>query len=403
MKKYIRYILTVVIIVCNLFSVTVTAFAGGGDSDNSIYTNAESDEPTDPGALQLESKSAVLMEVASGQVFYEMNANERMSPASITKVMTLLLTMEAIETGKIGLDDMPVCSERASAMGGSQIWLEVGEQMSVDHLLKAVCMASANDASLMLAEHVAGSEEVFVDMMNKRAADLGMVNTNFVNTTGLDAPNHYSTAYDIALMSAELLKHPLIKEYSVIWMDSLRNGEISLVNTNRLVRFYEGATGLKTGTTDGAGKCLSASAERGGMELVAVTLGSDTSDQRFNTARVLLDYGFANWELTSPPDFHEEISPVKVLKGIQETVEIEKPEMNPIIVERGRQSDITYTVDIAEDVEAPVEKGQVLGKISVRLDDQEISSISLGAAESIEKITFFKALGILTKSFINFS
>lgn len=399
MKKYQRYILSIVIL-CSILLSPLNVFAGGGDA---VTTNAEQTPDAETGALNLESRSAILMEVGTGNIFYEMNANEKMAPASITKIMTLLLSMEAIESGKISLDDTPSCSEHASSMGGSQIWLEVGEQMSVDDLLKAICVASANDASVMLAEHVAGSEDVFVDLMNKKAAELGMENTNFVNTTGLDAENHYSTAYDIALMSVALLNHPLIKDYSVIWMDSLRNGETSLVNTNRLVRFYDGATGLKTGTTNDAGKCLSASAMRDGMELVAVTLGSDTSDARFNTAKTLLDYGFANWEVTSPPEFEEEIMPVKVLKGMEETVDIEQSDVGTIVVERGRKSDITYLVDIIDDVEAPVEKGQMLGKISIRLDDEEIASISLNASDSVDRITFLKALGILTKSFVNFS
>lgn len=399
MKKLSKYILSTIILLSLLFS-SLNVFAGGADG---LPANAVPEEDVDSGTLNLNSRSAVLMEVSGGTVFYEMNPHEKMSPASITKVMTLLLSMEAIENGKIALDDMAVCSEHANSMGGSQIWLEVGEQMSVDDLLKAICMASANDASLMLAEHVAGSEEVFVDMMNKRAVELGMENTNFVNTTGLDADGHYSTAYDIALMSAELLRHPIIKEYSTIWMDSLRGGETELVNTNRLVRFYNGATGLKTGTTDDAGKCLSASAMRDGMELVAVTLGSETSDQRFDAAKTLLDYGFANWEVTTPPKMEDEIVPVKVLKGIDDTVEIEISDINAIVVERGRKSDITYIIDIVPDVEAPVEEGQTLGKISIMLDDTEISAISLNAKSSVERMSFLKALGILSKSFVNFS
>ena len=244
--------------------------------------------------VEVPAKSAILMEQSTGQVLCEMNADEQMPPASITKVMTLLLVMEAVESGRLSLEDTVTCSPHASSMGGSQIWLEVGEQMTVQDLIKATAVASANDASVALAEKVAGSEDAFVVMMNERAEQLGMTGTHFVNCTGLDAPGHLTTARDIATMSRILIQHPMIREYSSIWMDSLRGGETQLVNTNKLVRFYDGATGLKTGTTDGAGSCLAATATRNGLSLVAVSLGSATSDERFQSARNILEYGCAN-------------------------------------------------------------------------------------------------------------
>jgi len=240
------------------------------------------------------AKSAILMDQQSGRVLFEQNADEPVAPASITKIMTLLLVIEALEEGKISLEDKVVTSELAASMGGSQIWLEPGEEMTVDELLRAVAIASANDASVALAEHVAGSEPAFIERMNKRAAQLGMQNTRFLNCTGLDEEGHVTTARDVAIVSRELISHPMIIEYSTIWMDELRNGETQLVNTNKLVRFYPGATGLKTGTTSIAGSCLSATATRDGLSLVAVVMGAPNSDSRFAAARGLLDYGFAN-------------------------------------------------------------------------------------------------------------
>jgi len=406
MRKWSK--LLIIPLILSLILPYGTAIAGGANDEDEATVavdTAKEDESQENAALpvELKARSAVLLEAGSGNILFEMNSHEKMAPASITKIMTLLLVMEALESGKIALEDMATCSEHANSMGGSQIWLEVGEQMSVNDLLKAVCVASANDASVMLAEHVSGSEMEFINAMNQRARELGMNDTNFVNASGLDADGHVSSAHDIALMSQELLKHELITQYSTIWMDTLRGGETSLVNTNKLVRFYNGATGLKTGTTDDAGKCLSASAMRDNLSLVAVVLGSETSDDRFNSARNLLDYGFANWEVTSLPPMQDAVTPVPVLGGVENLVNIDQAPIDSVVVQKGRKDDITYEVALAEDVAAPVEKGQVLGRVSILLDDTEITSYELRAAESVEKMTFGKAFSILIEAVLDLS
>lgn len=347
----------------------------------------------------LPARSAILMEQDTGRVLFEKNPDEPMPPASITKVMTLLLTMEAIESGQIRLTDMAACSEYAASMGGSQIWLEPGEEMSVDDLLKATAIASANDAAVDLAELVAGSEEAFVDRMNARAEELGMENTHFMNATGLDEEGHVSTARDIALMSRALLQYPLISEYSKIWMSSLRNGETQLVNTNKLIRFYNGCTGLKTGTTDGAGSCLSASATRKGLSLIAVTLGSPTSAERFSAARGLLDYGFANY-IKAPIPPLEGIGPVHVTRGVEDQVQIQANQPDSVIIRSGQQVKITQEPELAEEVEAPVEAGQRLGKVAVKMDGELLLEYDLVAATPIERMTFLTALKFLLNELV---
>lgn len=347
----------------------------------------------------LPARSAILMEQDTGRVLFEKNPDEPMPPASITKVMTLLLTMEAIESGQIRLTDMAACSEYAASMGGSQIWLEPGEEMSVDDLLKATAIASANDAAVDLAELVAGSEEAFVDRMNARAEELGMENTHFMNATGLDEEGHVSTARDIALMSRALLQYPLISEYSKIWMSSLRNGETQLVNTNKLIRFYNGCTGLKTGTTDGAGSCLSASATRKGLSLIAVTLGSPTSAERFSAARGLLDYGFANY-IKAPIPPLEGIGPVHVTRGVEDQVQVQANQPDSVIIRSGQQVKITQEPELAEEVEAPVEAGQRLGKVAVKMDGELLLEYDLVAATPIERMTFLTALKFLLNELV---
>lgn len=347
----------------------------------------------------LPARSAILMEQDTGRVLFEKNPDEPMPPASITKVMTLLLTMEAIESGQIRLTDMVACSEYAASMGGSQIWLEPGEEMSVDDLLKATAIASANDAAVDLAELVAGSEEAFVDRMNARAEELGMENTHFMNATGLDEEGHVSTARDIALMSRALLQYPLISEYSKIWMSSLRSGETQLVNTNKLIRFYNGCTGLKTGTTDGAGSCLSASATRKGLSLIAVTLGSPTSAERFSAARGLLDYGFANY-IKAPIPPLEGIGPVHVTRGVEDQVQVQANQPDSVIIRSGQQVKITQEPELAEEVEAPVEAGQRLGKVAVKMDGELLLEYDLVAATPIERMTFLTALKFLLNELV---
>ena len=336
--------------------------------------------------------SAILMEEATGEVLYEKNAHERLAPASVTKIMTLLLVMEALESGRIGWDDTVTASAAAAAKGGSQIYLEENEQLPLEEMLKSVVVSSANDCATALAEHIAGSESAFVQMMNERAAELGMTDTHFVNCTGLDdepdAAEHLTTAYDIALMSRELLKHEEIKKYTTIWMDTVRNGEFGLSNTNKLVRFYDGTTGLKTGYTSAAGHCLSASAKRGGMELIAVVLHCDSSPHRFESAKALLNYGFANYALVTPQP-EEAIGAVPVRLGTQESVTPVLQTDAPVLVDKALAASAKSTVQLAGQVTAPVEQGQTLGMLTVKAGDQTLAEIPLVAPEAIPALTWW--------------
>ena len=351
-----------------------------------------------PG-VDLPVKSAVLMDQGTGAVLYAENEDVKLPPASITKIMSLLLIMEAIDSGKIALTDKVTCSDTASGYGGSQIWLKPGEEMTVDDLLKAAAISSANDATVCLAEYVAGSEAAFVQLMNDKARELGMTNTTFQGATGLDSDGHLTTAKDIAIMSRALLEHPLILNYSTVWMETLRGGETQLVNTNRLVRFYQGATGLKTGTTSGAGSCLSATATRDGLGLIAVVMGADTSDHRFAAARSLLDWGFANFMKAAlvPP---ENILPVPVTGGVETQVEVTCLPPEGILIEKGKKEAITQDVILPESVAAPVEKGQELGTIAVCVDGERVAEYPILAAFGVERMSFGKALGILGRTLI---
>lgn len=349
---------------------------------------------------EIDAPSAILIDAATGTVLYEKNADERLPPASVTKIMTLLLVMEALEQGKIGWNDTVVASEAASAKGGSQVYLEPGEQMSMDEMLKSVVVSSANDCATALAEHVAGSEAAFVEQMNARAQELGMENTHFVNCTGLDdepdAAEHLTTARDIATMSRALLSHERIRDYTTIWMDTVRNGQFGLSNTNKLIRFYEGATGLKTGYTSGAGHCLSASAERNGIELIAVVLHCSSSQERFSSAKALLDYGFANYALVQPT-LDVELAPVPVVLGSMETVQPVPEEQTPILIDKAKQAGITRTVELAESVDAPVTEGQQLGLLRIEADGELLKEIPLVAAEAVPKLTFGEIFGMLLR------
>lgn len=353
---------------------------------------------TEAQANEIPAKSAVLMDAASGQLLFEKNAHEAMPPASITKIMTLLLVMEALEDGSIQYTDSVTCSEHAAEMGGSQIWLEPGEEMTVEELLKATAVNSANDASMALAEYVAGGEEAFVARMNERAAELGMKDTVFQNPTGLDADGHVSSAYDIALMSRELLKHEDITKFTTIWMDSLRNGETALTNTNKLVRFYDGCTGLKTGTTDGAGSCLSASATRNGLSFIAVSMGSSTSDERFTSCRTLLDYGFSAFESYVPQVEIGEIPVVRVKNGVIDSISPVLGEAPSLLIAKGKSGDVTRTVSLPEEVEAPVEKGQKLGEVTFALDGRQLASIPITAADAVPKMDFSTAFRMILET-----
>lgn len=343
-------------------------------------------------SLTITAKSAILMERSTGTVLFEHDADKQMPPASITKVMTLLLVFEAMDAGKFTMETEIVASEHACSMGGSQIWLEPGEAFTVNELLKAAAISSANDACVALGEAVSGSEETFVELMNERAAELGMKNTVFKNCTGLDAEGHLSTARDIAIMSAELLRHPEIKNYSTVWMDSLRGGKTELTNTNRLVRFYKGCTGLKTGSTDGAGCCLSASAERDGMELISVTLGSPNTDERFAAGRKLLDYGFANFALVKMTPPEEYLAPIPVAHGTVETVQPICEEPAAFLLKKGQEAGVEQSVYLPEKLEAPVKAGDVLGRVTVTLSGGEIGGYDILAAEDVPRMGLFEAL-----------
>ena len=350
--------------------------------------------------LQVAGKSALLMDVATGTVLYEHNAHEKLAPASVTKIMTMLLIMEAVDSGKIALTDMVTASETASAKGGSQIYLKAGEIMSVSDMLKSIAVSSANDCATAMAEHIAGSEAAFVGQMNEKAQQLGMADTHFVNCTGLDddpeAANHKTCAYDIALMSRELLKnHPDIKQYTTIWMDTVRNGTFGLSNTNKLVRFYQGATGLKTGFTSGAGYCLSATAAREGMELIAVVMGADTSPARNAACKQLLDYGFANYALFTPELTEEAEVPVKL--GKQTGIAARLGEHTGLLVEKGQKNGITTEITLEQTLTAPVSQGQRLGTLSIKSGEQVLSEVPLVAAEAVERLSWWDLFTMILK------
>ena len=362
-----------------------------------------------PGAaravdMDLPVKSAILMDVATGTILYEQDAHTPLAPASVTKVMTMLLIMEAIDSGAIGWQDMVTASESAAAKGGSQIYLKVGEQMTVSDMVKAIAVSSANDCACAMAEHIAGSEAAFVEKMNSRAKELGMNDTHFVNCTGLDddaaAADHKTSAHDIAVMSRELLKnHPDIKKYTTIWMDTLRNGTFGLSNTNKMVRFYPGATGLKTGFTSKAGYCLSSSAQRDGMELVAVVMGAKTSAERFSACKSLLDYGFSTYALVTPQV--EQMSvPVKL--GTGDSVIAEPAEDPTLLMEKAQKNMVTTEIQLDESVNAPVSKGQKLGTLTVKAGEYVLKQIPLVAKEGVGRLTFgqiwSKILQVLTMS-----
>ncbi len=341
--------------------------------------------------LNVPGKSALLMDVATGTVLYESNAHDSLAPASVTKVMTMLLIMEAIDDGRIGWDDTVTASEAAAAKGGSQIYLKVGETMKVSDMVKSIAVSSANDCACAMAEHIAGSETAFVEKMNTRAKELGMNDTNFVNCTGLDdgenAKDHLTSAYDIAIMSRQLLKyHPDIKKYTTIWMDTVRDGTFGLSNTNKLVRFYQGATGLKTGFTSNAGYCLSASAQRDGMELIAVVMGCETSQERFAACKSMLDYGFANYALAQP-QLTEELS-VPVTLGKADTVRAVPSEQTQLLVDKSQKGQVRTEFTLDESVAAPVSKGQRLGTLTVKAGEQILAQIPLVAETAVERLGF---------------
>ena len=347
---------------------------------------------TEAAAVEVAAPSAVLMEKETGTVLYAKDEHARLEPASVTKVMTLLLTMEAIDAGMLDWDTVITASAHACSMGGSQIWLKENEQMTVQDMVKAVCVVSANDCAVALGEAVSGSEDAFVERMNQRAKELGMKDTTFKNATGLPAEGHLTSAYDIALMSRELiLNHPELRQYTTIWMDTLRGGASELVNTNKLIRFYEGATGLKTGSTDNALYCLSGTAERDGMELIAVILKGATSAQRFEDAKILLNHGFSTYALKKiVPE--TALPPIPVMLGTQATVQPVMESASALLLEKAKAANLEQTVTLAEQVEAPVAKGAQLGTLTVTSGGSVVAEIPLTAGEEVPRITYGQML-----------
>ena len=386
MKKNFLVKLTAIL----LSPLLLFSFIGALAADEVVPINnsANNEETPAKDTLQLDCKSAILMEATTGKVLYEQNADEALPPASVTKVMTLLLVMEAIESGKIKLDDMVTTSAHAASMGGSQIYLEEGEQMSVEDMIKSVVIASANDAACALAEFVSGSEEAFVKAMNERAKELGMTSAVFENTNGLDdtAENHVISARDIAIMSSELIKYEKILEYSSIWMDTIRNGEFGLTNTNRLVRYYNGCTGLKTGSTSKAGFCISATAERDGLSLVCVIMGAETRDIRNAAATRLLDWGFANYAVYTHEG--ETLEDVSVSGGIKTTTQAKYNDFS-CVIDKSMSSKIEYKVDLPDTLIAPINEGDKIGEVIFTCDGKELGRADVLATESIKKIGYF--------------
>lgn len=410
LKKLLCFLVATGMTLCSL-SVSADEVPKDENTDRGIVTEYNSEDLKEPiiidvtetvagvgTALEIPAKSCILMDVATGTVLFEKESHMKLPPASITKVMALLLVMEAIEAGQFTLDTMLTASPHACSMGGSQIWLEPNEQMSVHDLLKATVIGSANDATVVLGEAISGSEEGFVALMNARAVEMGLNDTNFVNCTGLDAEGHVTSAHDIAVMSKELIKHSLIKNYSTVWMDSLRNGESELVNTNKLVRFYEGCTGLKTGTTSGAGACLTATAERKGTELVAVVMGAANSNDRFNGARKLLDYGFANWTNVAVTTDQSALTEIQVAEGVLESLPLECNEAKTFLIEKSKLNSISQKTELPTELKAPIVKGQQVGITRIYIGDEEIGTIKIVASENVEKVTLKYMFVLILKS-----
>ena len=340
--------------------------------------------------LDLSCESAILISQDTGEVLYEHNAHEKLRPASVTKVMTILLIMEEIDSGRLSYSDKIACSENASSMGGSQIWLDATEELTVDEMLKAICVVSANDCTVAMAEHIEGSEEMFVEKMNQRAKELGMNDTTFKNCHGIDEDGHETSSYDIALMSRELLKnHPEITKYTTIWMDSLRDGKSELVNTNKLIKNYQGATGLKTGSTSLALFNLSASATRENLSLIAVVMRAPTTKERFSCARKLLDYGFSNYQYKKLAEKDCEVMKVPVMKGTEAEVAVKYSDSVGKVMKKKEDGNVEQEVIINGDIIAPIQKGDVLGNVFYRVNGEEVASVELVADSSVEKLSFF--------------
>lgn len=395
----LKYKCNLLKIIC-IFIIAIFLFPTICIASDTIYTWSNSAKPlteTIPTnattILSLSVGSAVLIEQNSGQVLYNQNMHEKLRPASVTKVMTILLIMEAIDSGKLSYTDKIPCSEKAAGMGGSQIWLDVREELTVDEMLKAICVVSANDCTVAMAEYLAGTEEAFVEQMNSKAKELGMNDTTFKNCHGIDEDGHVTSAYDIALMSRELLtKHPSITKYTTIYMDSLRDGKSSLVNTNKLVRNYKGATGLKTGSTSVALYNLSASATRNDLSLIAVIMKAPTSPIRFAEAQKLLDYGFNNFEYKKLANENDLIKEISVDKGIENSVNAILENDSGVLIQKGQNKDIVQSVQLTDSINAPVYAGQVLGNVTYSLNGNEIGNVNIVAEKSVGKNTAFNMI-----------
>jgi len=363
-----------------------------------LNTSLVNNQTTD---LALQSGGAVLIEQYSGKVLYDHNMHEKLRPASVTKVMTLLLIMEQIDSGKLNYTDKIPCSENAAGMGGSQIWLDVKEELTVDEMLKAICVVSANDCTVAMAEYIAGSEEAFVQRMNEKAKELGMNDTTFKNCHGIDEDGHVTSAYDIALMSRELLtKHPNITKYTTIYMDTLRNGKSELVNTNKLIRNYKGATGLKTGSTSVALYNLSASATRDDLSLIAVIMKAPSTKVRFEEAQKLLDYGFSNFQYKKLASKNNVLKQVAVGKGVSNTVNAIIEQDAGVLIQKGQDDNITQSLSIANNVSAPITKGQKLGEISYFLNNEEIAKVNIIAETNVAKNTFINVVNHIYQNWV---
>ena len=392
MKKILTVILTLCILFGNCFASSAENEEKNKADLNYFYSSANID-------LEYSVGSVYLCEATTGKVLYAENEFKAASLASVTKVMTLLLVCEALEEGRINLNDIVVVSKKAASMGGSQVFLEEGERISVEELIKATVIASGNDSSVALAELCAGSESEFVKQMNAKSTELGLKNTHFENTTGLDdtTTNHYSCAADIAKMSQELIKHEIILKYSSIWQDTIRNGEFTLTNTNRLVRYYDGCNGLKTGSTDKAGFCISATAKRGNMQLIAVVMGAQTKDQRNEVARSLLDYGFANFALFEIPEKY--IENISVKSGISDGVPIFSSPIR-VVVNKSDLSKIQLEYEIPESLSAPIKAGDIVGKIIYKINGEQIEKSDIYVKDSVEKINVGKIFTRIIKRMI---
>lgn len=398
MKQFKKILVTFLLLILGLspFAFCAESYVWDGS------TLETSGEEATGNFLNLESGSAILVEQNSGKILYEHNIHESLRPASVTKIMSILLIMEALDSGKISLTDQVPCSENARNMGGSQIWLNETEKLTVDEMLKAICVVSANDCVVAMAEFLGGSEEIFVNQMNDKAKELGMNDTHFVNCHGIDEDSHVTSSYDIALMSRELLtKHPSITNYTTIWMDSLREGQSQLTNTNKLVRTYDGCTGLKTGSTSLALYNLSASATRNDLSLIAVVLKGPTSEKRFSEAKKLLDYGFANYSYTKTSTAGDFLQTAEVQKGTSQNVNLVYEHDSGALVKNSENGNITSEVTLNENISAPITTGDVLGNVNFYLNEEQIASVNLVAESNIDKISVMNLFGMITEFWVN--